>query len=137
MRNGGNSGKAAGPDQANGRRHRPVLVALLLTNVAFAFQQTAVIPALPTIEHALHTSATWTAWLLSGYLIISSVATPLVGKLGDQRGKRLMILAALAVFLVGSVGAALSPSIWVLIAFRGLQGIGGGGVPFEFLRGPG
>lgn len=109
-----------------------MLGALLLTNVAFAFQQTAVIPALPTIERSLHASTTLTAWLLSGYLIIASVATPLVGKLGDQRGKRLMILAALVVFFVGSVGAALSPNIWVLIAFRGLQGVGGAVFPLSF-----
>ena len=130
-------GKATDPDQADGRRHCPVLVALLLTNIAFAFQQTAVIPALPTIEHALHTSATWTAWLLSGYLIISSVATPLVGKLGDQRGKRLMILAALAVFLVGSGWGGAFPEYLGSNSLPWVAGHRGSGVPSEFLGGPG
>lgn len=109
-----------------------MFLALLVSNVAFAFQQTAVIPAIPTIERALGSSPEWSAWLLSGYLIVSSAATPFVGKLGDQRGKRLMLLWALGIFLVGSVGAALSPNMFVLIGFRGLQGIGGAVFPLTF-----
>jgi MFS family permease len=99
---------------------------------AFAFQQTAVIPAFPAIQHDLGASEQWTAWLLSGYLVLASVATPLVGKLADRHGKRRLLAIALAVFLVGSVGAALSPSIWFLIVFRALQGIGGSVFPLSY-----
>lgn len=114
------------------RRYRLTLFALLVGDVAFAFQQTAVIPALPTIGWDLQAPATWTAWLLSGYLIVSSIVTLLFGKLGDQRGKRRLLLVALVLFLVGSVGAAVSPNIGVLIVFRMVQGTGGAVFPLSF-----
>lgn len=106
-----------------------MLVALGVAVVAFGFQQTAVIPAIPTIEHALHASRTWTAWVLSGYLVASSVFTPLVGKLGDRIGKRRMLVTSLVVFLVGSVGAGLAPGLAVLVVFRAVQGVGGAVFP--------
>lgn len=109
-----------------------MLAALLLANVTFAFQQTAIIPAIPTVGENLHVPTTWTAWLLSGYLIVSSIVTPLLGKLGDQRGKRRLLIESLALFLVGSAGAALSPNIWALISFRALQGFGGVVFPLSF-----
>lgn len=114
------------------RGYRAVFVALLVADIAFAFQQTAVIPAIPTIERDFGSTPEWSAWLLSGYLIVSSAATPFVGRLGDHRGRRRMLLWALGVFLVGSVGAALSPDIAVLVFFRGLQGIGGAVFPLTF-----
>lgn len=113
-------------------RYRLALVALLLADITFAFQQTAVIPAFPTIEQDLRAPATWTVWLLSGYLIVATVATPLLGKLGDQQGKRRLLLIALLIFLIGSVGAAISPNIGLLIIFRTVQGIGGAVFPLTF-----
>jgi MFS family permease len=118
--------------RGNRHRYRLALVALLIGDVTFAFQQTAVIPTLPSIEQDLQAPATWSAWLLSGYLIVATIATPLLGKLGDQRGKRRLLLAALVLFLVGSVGAAVSPNIGVLIAFRTAQGAGGAVFPLSF-----
>ncbi len=111
---------------------RQVLAVLVVADVAFAFQQTAVIPAIPTIERTLGVSAHWSAWLLSGYLMAATVATPLLGRLADTHGKRRMFLAALLVFLAGSVGAALSPGIVSLLAFRALQGVGGAIFPISF-----
>ena len=113
-------------------RYRLTLVALLVADITFAFQQTAVIPAFPTIEQDLQAPATWTAWLLSGYLIVATVATPLLGKLGDQQGKRRLLLIALLLFLTGSVGAAVSPNIGLLIVFRTVQGVGGAVFPLTF-----
>ena len=54
--------------------------------------------------------------------------TPLFGKLSDIHGRRVMMLIAIAIFIVGSVACALAPNIWMLIAARALQGIGGGGI---------
>lgn len=102
-----------------------------MADVGFAFQQTAVIPAIPTIERQFHAGESWSAWLLSGYLIASSIATPLLGKLADRHGKRRLLLLALALFLAGSVGAALAPGIAVLIGFRALQGAGGAVFPLS------
>lgn len=111
------------------RRPGGILAALGVAVVAFGFQQTAVIPALPTIQDDLQASRAWSAWLLSGYLVASSVCTPLVGKLGDRFGSRRMLLTALVVFLVGSLGAMVAPNLGVLIACRVLQGVGGAVFP--------
>lgn len=105
------------------------LVALSAAVVAFAFQQTAVVPALPTIEADLDAPRQWTAWLVTGYLVAASVATPLLGKLGDRHGRRRVLAWSLVVFFLGSVGAALAPTIEVLIASRLLQGAGGAVFP--------
>lgn len=123
---------SASQPRGNRRRYLLALVALVVGDIAFAFQQTAVIPALPSIEQDLQSPAAWAAWLLSGYLIVATISTPLLGKLGDQRGKRLLLLIALALFLVGSLGAAVSPSVGVLIVFRMIQGIGGVVFPLTF-----
>lgn len=114
------------------RRSAPVaLTALAVADVAFSFQQTAVIPAIPTIKHSLHAGQAWSAWLISGYLIAASIATPLLGKLGDRHGKRRLLVVALALFLVGAIGASLSSSIAALIGFRALQGAGGAVFPLS------
>jgi MFS family permease len=109
-----------------------ILSALAIGDAAFGFQQTAVLPATPTIEHALGTSETLSAWLVSGYLIAASIASPLFGKLGDRFGRRRLLLIALVVYMAGAVGAALAPSIGVLIVFRALQGTGGAVFPLSF-----
>ena len=111
------------------RRYRGTLAALVLGTAAFAFQQTAVVPALPAIERDLEATERWSAWLLSGYLVVASVSAPLLGKLGDRHGKERLLVVALACFLVGSIGAALAPSIGALIVFRALQGLGGAVFP--------
>lgn len=111
---------------------RGVVGALLAADVAFAFQQTAIIPALPAVGRGLAAPPTLTAWLLSGYLLVASVATPLLGKLADRHGKRRVLLGALGLFLVGSVGAAVSPNAVVLVGFRAIQGVGGAVFPITF-----
>jgi hypothetical protein len=110
-------------------RRRSALIAACVAVVGFSVQQTAPIPAFPTIELQLHAPARWTTWLLSGYLIVAAVSAPLFGKLGDRRGKRRMLLEVLAVYFLGSVGAALAPDIWALICVRALQGVGGAVFP--------
>lgn len=119
-------------DVGDQRRYGVALAALAIGDAAYAFQQTAVIPAFPTIQRALHAPETWTAWLLTGYLIVASIAAPLIGRLGDRHGKRRLLVIALAVFLLGSIGAALAPGIATLIVFRALQGVGGAVFPLSF-----
>ena len=126
--------RSSSTDQRSAPSSRSAIIALGalgLADIAFAFQQTAVIPAIPTIEHQFRAGSTWTAWLLSGYLVASSVATPLLGKLADLHGKRRLLSAALGLFLIGSVGAALAPSLAALIVFRALQGAGGAVFPLS------
>jgi EmrB/QacA subfamily drug resistance transporter len=109
-----------------------VLFVLLLAGVSFALSQTLVIPALPEIGDNLHASTTATSWLLTGFLLSASIATPIVGKLGDLYGKGRVLTAVLLVFAAGAVVAALGRSIGVVIAGRVLQGVAGGVFPLAF-----
>ncbi|MFR0356668.1 MFS transporter [Streptomyces sediminimaris] len=108
-----------------------VLVPLVVAVVAFAYQQTAVVPVIPVVEKDLGIAVPWGAWLLSGYLLVATVAGPVLGRLGDRWGRRAVLLAALGVFLLGSVGAACAPTGAVLIGFRALQGLGGAVYPLS------
>ncbi|HSL65652.1 MAG TPA: MFS transporter [Gaiellaceae bacterium] len=115
------------------RRHYNVTLGVLtFAGIAFALQQTMIIPALPTLQRELNTSTTWVTWLLTGFLLSASVATPLLGKLGDQYGKERLLVVSLGLFFLGSVGAAFAWDIGSLIACRMLQGAGGAVFPLSF-----
>jgi EmrB/QacA subfamily drug resistance transporter len=116
-----------------GRRHYNVTLATLaLAGLAFSLQQTMIIPALPTLQRELHTTTAWATWLLTGFLLVAAVATPILGKLGDQYGKERLLVVSLAVFFVGCVAAIFAWNIWSLIAFRAVQGLGGAIFPLSF-----
>jgi EmrB/QacA subfamily drug resistance transporter len=118
---------------AEGRQHYNVTLGILtLAGIAFALQQTMVIPALPTLQHDLHTTTTWVTWVLTVFLLVASVATPILGKLGDQYGKERLLVISLSVFLAGSIAAAFAWNIWALIAARAIQGAGGAVFPLSF-----
>jgi EmrB/QacA subfamily drug resistance transporter len=99
---------------------------LVLTGVALLvnYVETMVIPGIPTIQSDLATTATIAAWITSAYLIVGSAVSPLFGKLGDVYGKKRMFLVSLSFYIAGVGIAGFSPSIYVLIAARALQGIG-------------
>jgi EmrB/QacA subfamily drug resistance transporter len=118
---------------AGERQHYNVTLAVLtFAGIAFALQQTMIIPALPSLQRDLGTTTTWVTWLLTAFLLTASVATPLFGRLGDQYGKERLLVVSLAIFLAGCVGAALAWDIWSLIAFRAIQGAGGAVFPLSF-----
>lgn len=108
------------------------LATLLLADVVYGFQQTAVTPALPVVEADLHTDPAWATWLFSGYFIVAAAAPVFLGKLADRSGKRRVFLGALVVFGAGSVLAAAAPSIGVLVIARVIQGTGGVVLPLTF-----
>ena len=115
------------------RQHYNVtLVVLVVSALAFATLQSAVVPALPEIQRALNTSETSVSWLLTGYLLSASVATPIAGRLGDMFGKERMLVIVLVLLAVGTVLAALATSIGLMIVARVIQGIGGGVFPLSF-----
>lgn len=115
------------------RQHHNVTLAFLaLAGLAYALQQTMIVPALPSLQHDLHTTTAWATWLLTAFLLVSAVATPVLGKLGDQYGKERFLLISLCVFLVGCVAAIFAWNIWSLIAFRAIQGFGGAVFPLSF-----
>lgn len=115
------------------RQHYNLTLAILtIACSAYALQQTMVIPALPALQRDLHTTTTWVTWLFTGFLLVSAVATPLLGKLGDQYGKDRVLLVSLGVFFLGCLGAIFAWNIWSLIGFRALQGVGGAVFPLSF-----
>src|ERR671934_2895755 len=115
------------------RQHYNVTLAILtLAGIAFALQQTMVIPALPTLQRDLHTTTTWVTWVLTVFLLVASVATPIMGKLGDQYGKERLLVICLALFLAGSIGASAAWNIWALIGCRAVQGAGAAVFPLSY-----
>jgi len=110
----------------------PVLFVLLLAGVSFALSQTLVVPALPSISKEFGASATATSWVLTGFLLSASVATPIVGKLGDLFGKGRVLTIVLLLFALGGTVCALAGSIGVLIGGRVIQGVAGGVFPLAF-----
>jgi EmrB/QacA subfamily drug resistance transporter len=115
------------------RPHYNLTFAILaIAGIAFALLQSLVAPALRTIQTDLHTTTTAVAWVFTGYLLAASVATPIVGRLGDMFGKKRMLVVTLAIVAAGTLVAALATSIGVLILGRVIQGAGGAIFPLAF-----
>ncbi|MEV3872567.1 MFS transporter [Streptomyces sp. NPDC049906] len=106
--------------------------ALLLAVLSFSLMQTMVVPALPDLQREFGASPTGISWVLSSFLLTASVATALLGRLGDMFGKRRVLLASLGVFALGTLLAALSDSLGLLIAARAVQGVGSAAFPLAF-----
>ena len=118
---------ASGPPAIEQRRLLVIIGALLLGMLLAALDQTIVATALPTIAGDLH-GLSDLSWIVTAYILASTASTPLWGKLGDLYGRKIFFQAAIVIFLVGSALSGLSHSIMELIAFRAIQGIGGGGL---------
>ena len=115
------------------RAHHQVTFAVLALGVAaFALLQSLVIPVLTTVQHELHTSQDTVTWVLTAYLLSASIMTPILGRVGDMTGKKRVFVATLVALAVGSLLAALAPSIGVMIVARVIQGVGGGMLPVAF-----
>ena len=118
--------------QLSNRAKLEILFATLLALFMFALDQTVVGTALPRIVTDLHGDQLYT-WAITIYLLTSTISGPIYGKLSDLFGRRPIFIWAVGLFLVASVGAALSQEMWQFILFRGLQGLGGGAVfPLAF-----
>ena len=101
--------------------------ALLLGLLLAALDQTIVATALPTIVSDLG-GLEHLSWVVTAYLLASTAATPLWGKLGDQYGRKRLFQTAIVIFLIGSALCGMAQNMPQLIAFRALQGLGGGGL---------
>jgi EmrB/QacA subfamily drug resistance transporter len=106
---------------------RLVFAGLLLVMLLAALDQTIVATALPTIVGDFG-GLSHISWVVTAYLLAQTAVTPLYGKLGDMYGRKIVLQAGLVVFLVGSALCGLSQNLDQLIAFRALQGLGGGGL---------
>ncbi|MFF8275058.1 DHA2 family efflux MFS transporter permease subunit [Streptomyces lateritius] len=119
-----------GPAPGEGYSHRTVLVAigaLLLGMLLAALDQTIVSTALPTIVSELG-GMEHLSWVVTAYMLAATAATPLWGKLGDQYGRKKLFQTAIVLFLIGSALCGIAQNMPQLIAFRAVQGLGGGGL---------
>ncbi|MEY9854505.1 EmrB/QacA subfamily drug resistance transporter [Catenulispora sp. GAS73] len=115
------------------RPHYNVIFAVLLIGIsAYAVLQSLVAPVLATFITALHTTQDTATWLMTAYLLAASVATPILGRVGDKVGKERMLVITLLALTVGSGLAALSHSVGLMILARAIQGLGGGLLPLSF-----
>jgi EmrB/QacA subfamily drug resistance transporter len=115
------------------RQHYNITFALLaIAGVSYALLQSLVAPALPDIQHALHTSENSVSWVLTSYLLSASVATPLIGRLGDMYGKERLLMIVLALLSAGTVVSALASSLPLMLTGRVIQGAAGGIFPLAF-----
>ncbi|ALN85278.1 sugar (and other) transporter family protein [Lysobacter capsici] len=112
---------------ANSGGSKRVLAGLMLALFLGAIEQTVVATALPAIVGDLQRFDLM-GWAVSAYLLASAAATPVIGKLGDLHGRRIMLLVCMGGFLLGSVLCALASSMPMLVAARALQGVGGAGL---------
>ncbi|MGD0063959.1 MAG: MDR family MFS transporter [Streptosporangiaceae bacterium] len=120
------TGNGARPDLSR-RAILLIIGALMLGMSLAALDQTIVSTALPTIVGDLR-GGSHIAWVITAYLLATTVSTPLWGKLGDQYGRKIFFQASIVIFLIGSVLSGLSQSMIELIAFRAIQGLGSGGL---------
>ncbi|MEU2623989.1 MFS transporter [Streptomyces sp. NPDC007157] len=117
------AGESAAP------RTNVVVAVLAFGGIVVSLMQTLVIPIVPELPKLLDASASDAVWAVTATLLAAAVATPVMGRLGDMYGKRLMLLTSLVMLVVGSVTAALSDTLVPMIVGRALQGLASGVIP--------
>jgi MFS family permease len=111
---------------------RIILAVLSLGGISYALLQSLVIPALPQIQSSLHTSESAVGWVLTAYLLSASVATPIIGRLGDMYGKERLLMIVLLMLALGTLISAIASSLSLMVLGRIIQGAGGGIFPLAF-----
>ena len=116
------------------QRSNYVLTFAVLATAALAFSllQSLIIPAIPELEHTLHTSESAASWLLTAYLLSAAIATPILGRVGDMVGKERVIVAVLVALSLGSLISGLATTLPVMLVGRVVQGAGGAVFPLAF-----
>ncbi|MET4156785.1 MDR family MFS transporter [Agromyces sp. PvR057] len=117
----------SGPLVLTQRRIWIIFSALIAGMLLSSLDQTIVSTAMPTIVGELG-GVEYQAWITTAYLLATTIVMPIYGKFGDVLGRRNLFLIAIALFTVASVGAAFAPTFWAFVAFRAMQGLGGGGL---------
>src|SRR5256885_14073076 len=118
---------AAAPGLASHREIKIILPGLLMAILLAMLDQLIVGTALPRIVGELG-GVQHLSWVVTAYVLAATITTPLYGKLGDQYGRKRLLMFAIVLFLIGSALAGLSQTMDQLIAFRALQGLGAGGL---------
>ena len=118
--------------RTSGTSPRVVLTVLSLGGISYALLQSLVVPALPQIQASLGTSESAVGWILTAFLLSASVATPIIGRLGDMYGKERLLMIVLLTLAAGTLISAIASSLWLMIFGRVIQGAGGGIFPLAF-----
>jgi EmrB/QacA subfamily drug resistance transporter len=111
---------------------RATFVVLAAGLTSYSLLQSLVIPVLPTIQHELGTTQADVTWVLTANLLAASIATPILGRLGDMLGKKRVFVLVLVALGVGCLLSALATSLPLMLVGRVVQGIGGGVMPLAF-----
>lgn len=109
------------------REVRSILFGVMTAQMLAALDVTIISPALPSIGRDLG-DVYLLPWIVTAYLIVSTALTPLYGKVADIRGRRVVLLFAMATFLLGTVACAMARDMFLLVLARALQGVGGAGI---------
>jgi MFS family permease len=102
-----------------------IMVSTILASAMAFIDGTALNVTLPSLQRALHASATDLFWILNAYLLMLASLIILGGSLGDKLGRKKIFMSGIVIFIIGSVACGLSPDVQTLIACRSLQGLGG------------
>jgi EmrB/QacA subfamily drug resistance transporter len=113
-------------------RYGITLAVLCMAALSYSMLQSLLLPALPSLEKQLHISPGGASWLLTGFLLTAAVATPIIGRIGDQIGKEKMIVGVLAILTTGTFISALATALPLMLLGRVIQGVGGGLFPLAF-----
>lgn len=119
---------AADSSAYSAREVRVVLIGLMAAMFTVLVSSSIVVNALPTIVPALHGSQTAYTWMVTASLLANAISTPVWGKLSDIFDKKVLVQAAIIIFVAGTVAGALAPTAGVMIAARAVQGVAAGGV---------
>ncbi|WP_399095550.1 MFS transporter [Streptomyces sp. BBFR2] len=117
------------PDPGKERRTGGIVPVLAFCGIAVAVMQTLLVPVIKDLPTLLHTAPSNATWVMTATLLSAAVATPIMGRLGDLSGKRRMLLASLAVMVLGSLICGFTDNLIVMIVGRALQGFAMGAIP--------
>ncbi|MCX4732363.1 MFS transporter [Streptomyces sp. NBC_01363] len=117
------------PDPRPRKAGGGVVPVLAFAGITVAVMQTLLVPVIKDLPALLHTDPSNATWVMTATLLAGAVATPIMGRLGDLYGKRKMLLASLAVMVIGSLICAFTEDLVVMIVGRALQGFAMGAIP--------
>ncbi len=109
-----------------------IIILLGFIGVMVTFTESMLIPALPTLQSEFNTTETWIAWVLTIYLVVGTIATPIFGKLGDAFGKKKFLLVCMTFYTFGVIANGFAWNLQSLLGFRALQGLGMAMFPLAF-----
>lgn len=109
-----------------------MLATLMLAGTSFSLMQSMLVPALPALREHLHSSPHAIAWVLTAFLLSSSVLTPIAGRAGDIYGTQRLLVLVLAIYSIGIIISALSTNLPEMLFGRVVQGVGAGVFPLAF-----